>query len=258
MIAQERQQEIIKILRESKVIRITDIVNRFDVSHETARRDLEYLKEQNLVKRVHGGAVFINHPKEDLFSHLSNKEIGYAERVAIGKLTADLVCEGDTILLGVGTTMVEVAKNIKHKRNLTVITYSIPAMIELINSDVDVYLLGGKLNKDELVMTGSLVRDTLCKFYVDKAIVGASGITFDEGISDYSSEDTSLTKLITGRTDKVILAAHSAKFGVNAFAMECTLRDIHVVVSDTNLSEEYRHGICEMGIELFLADPVYE
>ena len=151
-------------------------------------------------------------------------------------------------------TVLEVAKNLKQTQNISVITNAIPVVTELIRTDVDVHILGGRLNHDELNIVGYSVRDTLKKYYVDKAFIGAGGITFENGISDYSSDDAEFIHMITERARTVILVADSGKFGTNAFASECSLKDIDVVVSDQNLSQEYVRGIKELGLTLILAN----
>ena len=254
MLAKERQNQILEYLKQNKIISITEIVKRFDVSHETARRDLEYLKDQNLVKRIHGGAVFEENSSADSIAYTDQGTLGYVERAAIGQAAAELVSTGDSVLLGMGSTVLEVAKNLKQKSNITVITNAIPIIMELIRTEVDVHILGGRLNHDELNITGYTVRDTLSKYYVDKAFISAGGITFQNGISDYSSDDAEFIRMITERAKTVILVAQSNKFGVNAFASECSLKNIDIVVSDKNLSEEYVRGIQELGISLILAD----
>lgn len=254
MLAKERQYLVLEHLKANNIISISEIVRKFDVSHETARRDLEALKDQGLAKRIHGGAVLADDLSSGSFYYGDKDALGYAERTAIGRAAAKLVNPGDSVLLGMGSTVLEVAKNLKQTQNISVITNAIPVVTELIRTDVDVHILGGRLNHDELNIVGYSVRDTLKKYYADKAFIGAGGITFENGISDYSSDDAEFIHMITERARTVILVADSGKFGTNAFASECSLKDIDVVVSDQNLSQEYVRGIKELGLTLILAN----
>ena len=253
MLSQERQNKIISILEKEHVIKITDIVKKFHVSHETVRRDLETLQEQGMVKRVYGGAILTADTPVSLASPRSRSH-GYVERKAIGKMAAELVHEGDTVLLAMGSTILEVAKNIRHIKDVTVLTNSISVLNELVDSDVTLYLLGGHVSSSEHHMDGQLALQTLQNFNVDIAFVGAGGITLEMGVSDYSYEVSQMIQTMLTRAKCSVLVAQSDKFGKNCFSVTCPLSAIHIVVSDKNLPESYIRVMREMGIQLFLAD----
>ncbi len=253
MLARERHEIIMETLKTTHIIKITDIVKRFDVSNETARRDLEALQNQKLVKRIYGGAVLAAPPSPEN-QYVFWPIISQREKSAIGRACAAMINDGDTILLDTGTTMLEVARNLKHF-NITVLTNSLPIINELASSNATVYVLGGQLNSDELCMCGNLTSDALMNFYVDKAFIGAGGVTFDGGVTDYNSMFTDYRRCIMEHSSKVILGADSNKFGTNAFARGCKLEQLDVIVSDIHLSKEYIDGIRERKIELIIVDP---
>lgn len=260
MLAKERQTMIINQLKENKFIKITDIVKRFQVSHETARRDLEALQEQGLAKRVYGGAVQTDQnqtARQRMADRRAGSPVGagYRERAAIGVLAAELVEEGETVLLAIGSTVLEVARHLKEKRNVTALTNSIPVLNELVDSEVTVYVLGGKVYSDEQTMGGKLAFQALQNFFVDKVFIGAAGITADGGISDYSEEESRLISAMMGRARQVILVAHSDKFGTNSFSVTGALDEVDIIVSDTNLPRQFQNEISERGIRLLLAKP---
>lgn len=258
MLAKERQNAILEMLiQQGGVIKMTQIVAQFSVSNETARRDLEALQDLNLVKRVYGGALLVDRhyphaldtPRKD-----AQDERGHAERTAIGLAAAALVREGETVLLSTGSTILEVAKGLKRLRQLTVLTCSLPVINELIDTQFNIHVLGGKLDNDELNMSGPVALQTIQSVFVDKTFIGAGGVTFEYGISDYSNEDSGMRSEMLRRANQTILVAHSEKFGRNAFSLGNPLEKINTVVSDSNLSEEYILGIRERGIELILAN----
>ena len=135
MLARERHEIIIETLKNTHIIKITDIVKRFDVSNETARRDLEALQNQKLVKRIYGGAVLTAPPSAE--QYISRPMISQREKSAIGRACAAMINDGDTILIDTGTTMLEVARNLNHF-NITVITNSLPIINELASSNATV------------------------------------------------------------------------------------------------------------------------
>jgi DeoR/GlpR family transcriptional regulator of sugar metabolism len=248
MLAQERQAIILDLMKNKNFIKITEIVNRFEVSNETARRDLEALQDEKLVKRVYGGAVLTAQA-----APVISKNTSYSEKAAIGRAAAALVKEGDKIMLDTGTTMLEIARNLKEMDNLTVLTNSLPIINELINTNVVVVALGGYLDPDEQCMYGSLTSSAMKHFFVDKSFIGAGGITLNGGVSDYNTEIDN-RRIIFERSGQVILAADSGKFGINAFTYICPIEDINTIVSDNRLSADYMEGIRERRIELILAD----
>ena len=146
MLAQERHALILDILREKKIIRISDIATQFGISNLTARRDLDALQAQQLIRRVHGGAVLLEQengrgpgqaPVRPRGRNAQREEIR-----AIGKLAASLIRDGDVVFLGTGTTVLEVARHMRRLSNLTVMTNSLAVINELADSGNTIYVLG--------------------------------------------------------------------------------------------------------------------
>ena len=260
MAAKERQNKILEILYQNKTIKISEIVRMFTVSSETARRDLESIQDLGIAKRIHGGAVLL----EDsgwMGEPLSNdgetrweKQHGRIERDAIGKKAAEFIHEGESVCLDVGTTVHEISKHMTGMKNVTVVTNSIAVMNELANSDVSLYILGGHFDADERELKGMLPEYTLQFFYVDKAFIGAGGVTFDGGITDFDLQSATLKKKICEHANKVYLVANSEKFGVNAFSYSCPLSEVDIIITDPMLPKDYADRIREMGIKLMYAD----
>ena len=259
MVAKERQNKILEILYKNKTIKITEIVRMFSVSSETARRDLESIQDLGIAKRIHGGAVLL----EDsgwMGEPLSNdgsrweRQHGRIERDAIGKKAAEFIHEGESICLDVGTTVHEISKHMTGMKNVTVITNSIAVLTELANSDLSLYILGGHYDPNERELKGMLSENSLQFFYVDKAFIGAGGVTFDGGITDFDLQEATFKKKICEHAGKVYLVAHSEKFGVNAFSYCCPLSEVDIIITDPMLPKSYADRIREMGIQLIYAD----
>ena len=242
MLAAERQSIIMDILQKDKIIKISDIANRFSVSNETARRDLEFLQDTQQVKRIYGGAILQEDKlKEPQFSPRTTNL--RSQKSAIGQVAASMIHSGETIILDIGSTTLEIARHLSHLSNITVLTNSLPIINELANTNVNLFCLGGRLNSDELSMSGKITSDALQSFFVDRAFIGAGGITLDGGISDYHSEEAAVRQAIIKRANQVILVADSGKFGSNAFASVCGFDKIDVVISDDNLPEYFQEGL---------------
>lgn len=252
MLAKERHAIIMAILRKDGIIKISDIARRFSVSNETARRDLEYLQDTEQLKRIYGGAILPS--SNTVAHHAPHAHIHRSFKNSIGKVAASLVNSGETIILDIGSTTLEIARHLSNISGITVLTNSLPIMNELAGTQVTVFCLGGRLNSDELSMYGKVTTDALQQFFVDRAFIGAGGVTLEGGISDYNSEEAIVRQAIIRRAQQTILVADSGKFGTNAFASVCGFDDIDVVVSDENLSDEFRVGLSKWrNLELILA-----
>lgn len=284
MLAKERQNRIMAIIRENNSIRMADIIKEFHVSHETARRDLDALQDQNLITRGHGGAILaeekipspgqtsqMNQPSAQSGNGVHNAvsysgsdqtegaqssrtPSGMAERAAIGKSAASMIKEGETVFLSVGLTVQQIAKALRKRKNITVLTNSVLVLNELLNSDIQVYILGGMVNNSENNIEGPLALQTLMNFYVDIAFIGAGGVTRELGISDYSLEVARLNEHVIRHARKSVLVAHSKKFGINCMSVTCPLRDVDTIISDINLSEQEREYLAEQGVETVLVN----
>ena len=260
MLAKERQNKILEILYKNKTIKIQEIVREFSVSSETARRDLESIQDLGIAKRIHGGAVLL----EDsgwMGEPLSNdgktrweKQHGRIERDAIGKKAAEFIHEGESICLDVGTTVHEISKHMTHMKNVTVVTNSIAVLTELADSDISLYILGGHFDANERELKGMLSENALQFFYVDKAFIGAGGVTLDGDITDFDLQEATFKKKICEHANKVYLVANSEKFGVNAFSYCCPLSEVDIIITDPMLPKAYADRIQEMGIKLIYAD----
>lgn len=253
MLVKQRQDKIFSMIKQNKAIKMSEIVKIFQVSHETARKDLEALQDENLIKRVYGGAVLaepISAKEQPAPGNISS----FQEREAIGREAAKLVKEGDTVLLSVGSTVLQVAKHIRNIKHITVLTNSIFVLNELIGSDVRVFALGGRINSSEYDMEGYLAIDALNHFCVDIAFICAGGITKEFGVSDYSCEVAQFNRAILARVKKTVLVAHAKKFGADSFSVTCPLDRIHTIISDDTLPEEYVHYLRELDLGLILAE----
>ena len=253
MTATERRENIITMLQRTNFIKITDIVSQFDISNETARRDLDYLQDQKLIRRVYGGAILKERPQEPdaaprRHSHLSG------ELSAIGRAAAELVAPGESVFLCNGSTTLQVAHCLRSRSNITVVTNSLSIINELADSEVNLIVLGGRLSSGERDISGDLAVDCVNHFYCDKAFFGCGGVTLELGVMDYNSGGMPLHPHVIQRSAQHILVASSQKFGAPAFVTACSLDDVDVIISDTQLSEEYQVRLRERGIQLLLVD----
>ncbi len=257
MNAVERQSKIVEIVMAEGSISIPSICERFDISDMTARRDLNELDRQGLLRRVRGGAVAsLGRSYEPPFPIRATKN--QSAKAAIGLKAASLVYDGDSIALDVGTTTLEIVKGLKRKRNLTIIT----SCLQIANLVVDtlslvtsvrLILTGGIVRPRELSMIGPIPQMVYQNLHVDKAFIGIGGISLADGFTEYNIEDTQTKQMLIQSAREKIVVADGSKFGVTTFATVAPLQSVDMIVSDTSAPLDMVEQIRKIGVEVIIA-----
>jgi DeoR family fructose operon transcriptional repressor len=164
MIAQERRQHIFEDIETSGIASVRDLAQRFEVSTITIMRDLQELEQEGLIRRIHGGAISVRGASyEPPFIARESQYSSEKQRIALKAV--EMINEGDSIILDVGTTTLEIARALKGKRNLTVLVTNLRAALELASQTaIQVIVIGGKLRSSELSLVGHLAEQTLRSF----------------------------------------------------------------------------------------------
>jgi DeoR family fructose operon transcriptional repressor len=248
MTANERLQAICGILKEKNIIRVSEIVHTFNVSIETARRDLISLQDSGLATRINGGAVMVHKssPKRDLTQTTS-----FAEKNAIAKAAADMVHNGETVFLDGGITLQLMARNLKEHRFLIVITHSLMVLEELRDTDNEVIVLGGKLHDEEQILLSTDTEAMLDRYFVDKAFFSCMGITFQDGLTDLP--EIINRSFLANHTEQMILLADSTKWGYRSRVKSGSLDMVDIFVVDDHIPKEMLSKLQTMGKNVVVA-----
>ncbi|MFS0646072.1 DeoR/GlpR family DNA-binding transcription regulator [Siminovitchia sp. 179-K 8D1 HS] len=250
MLAQERYNIILELLELNKIVKVPELCEKFNVSIETVRRDLEYLEQEGKLKRVYGGAV-LNTKSGAEPSYNTRYTKNAKEKIMIGKKTAELISDGETLMIDLGTTTLEVARHLKNKKNLTIITNCITIAQELVNVPTfRVIMPGGILRSNELALSGFISEQFIKEFNVDKTIIGVGGITKDNGISDYHLEETRVRRIMIENGKQTIAVADHSKFGIKALVKVCPLNEIDIIVTNDKLHRDIAQEYIDEGIEV--------
>jgi DeoR/GlpR family transcriptional regulator of sugar metabolism len=253
MVPIERQQAILDLLDKKYALQVTDLVALFDVSEMTIRRDLDMLERKGLLRRVHGGAISNRgRSYEPPFMLRSSANIEAKER--IGRAAAALVQNGDSIMLDVGTTTREIARELKDRQNLTVITpcFQIAAML-VENPNIRLILTGGILRPGELSLVGHLAERTIREFYVDKLFMGVGGIDLKAGFTEFNLEDTLVKQAMLRQAKDITVVADASKFGHVAFTAIAPLQAVNRIICDSGIPTETAQEIEALGVDLIHA-----
>jgi DeoR family transcriptional regulator, aga operon transcriptional repressor len=248
----ERHQHILEKLRKEGSVKVVDLCAELNVSSVTIRKDLQLLEDKALVFRTHGGGTLSNPYTAD--RPVNEKEkIKSGEKLDIGEAGARLIEPNDCILIASGTTVLSLARSIKPKGHLTVITAALNVALELIHhSEIEVIQLGGILRKSSSSVTGGYAEKILDDFSCSKLFLGVDGIDPEFGLTTTNMMEAQLNKKMIAASQKTIVLADSSKFGKRGFGKICGLEDIEHIITDKGLSPHMAETLKAMGIELTL------
>lgn len=232
MLALERRNKIYERLLTYKKVMVGELSQEYRVSEETIRRDLEKLEKDGLAIKSYGGAILNENTNIDLPFNVRKKH-NVVGKQKIAELISGLVESEDHIMLDPSSTAVFVAKALKKKEKLTVVTNSIEVMLEV--SDMkgwNIIVPGGSIKDGILALVGPKATEGIGAYHVEKSIISCKGFQMDRGFYDNNEEfvHTKQKMLASGKTR--ILAVDSTKFGQNAFSKVGDLKDIDIVVTD--------------------------
>ena len=248
----ERRGQITELINRQKTVTNAELMERFGISIETVRRDLDYLEQQGVLRKVYGGAV-VNVSINSEPEYASRSRTNYEEKNAIAREAAKLICPGDTVFLGVGTTVQAMVQYMKNIGQLTVFTNALRTAVELMEiPDCTVILPGGQLRVKELTLSGFPAEENLLNFNVDKAFVGIGGIT-EDGITDFHIGEARLHRQLILNARQSVALADSTKLGVRAMNNVCTLEQIDLVVTDKNADSRMIKALKKAGAKFIVA-----
>lgn len=232
-IVESRHQFILDQIEQKGSVNVIELAEGLNVSDMTIRRDLRELENSGLIRRFHGGAVSSRGRafEPPLFTRkIENQK----EKEIIGKYAANMVVEGDSIALDVGSTIFQVAINLANTKNITLITPSLPiAQLFFDRSDVRLILPGGVVRPVENSIIGELARRSLEQFYVDRLFLGAGAIDVNSGITEYNIDDAMIKQTLIRNAKEVVLVADSSKFQKITFAFVAHLKEIDHLITDS-------------------------
>lgn len=251
-LAPQRWDNLRALLRQSGVLRVEDLSRRLNVSAATVRRDLDQLERNGAIRRVHGGAVSVeSRLEEPLFDDKTS--IAAREKRRIAEAAAELVEAGDTIYLDGGSTVLELARLLRDRSQLTVVTNSLQAAHELAGRGPRLIVIGGELRRLSQTLVGPLTRLLLTELHVDKAFMGTIGFSIKEGLTTTEPSEAFTKEIVMGQARQVILLADSGKAGKVSFARAGRWDKVHVVITDTQVSQDFVKEFNQRGIKLIRA-----
>ena len=230
----KRRDSILQLLHQEGKVEINDLSKKFDVSPMTIRRDLHLLEDEKKLLRVNSGAVLAK-PLITETPFSTKESIRTAQKKLIAEKALSFVHEGQAILLDSGTTTLEIAKLLKQKNNLTIITNDIKIAAELMDSNLKVILTGGELQKDVGALFGPQSLALLHEINVDIFFLGAHAIDFEKGITSPTFEKSYMKQRMIEAAETTYLVADSSKLYQKAFSKVCDLSTLTGFITDDEI-----------------------
>ncbi len=257
MNAHERQKIILQLITEKGAVTVSDLCEQLGVSDMTIRRDLSVLEQASLLRRIHGGAVSARGRSYEP-PVLARVQEARAAKQVIGHYAASLVHEGDSIAIDIGTTTLELARNLISLRDITVVTNSLPiANILTDQPGIRLMVCGGIIRPGEHSLIGPVAEYTFSRFYVDIAFIGIGGVDLEAGLTEYNLDDAEVKRHMIRNSQRCVLLTDSRKFGLKTFAHVASLDVVDDIVTDDALDPTFREALERTGINVHVV-PVAE
>ncbi|MBS6955493.1 MAG: DeoR/GlpR transcriptional regulator [Enterocloster asparagiformis] len=252
LFAEERKDKILQLLKDSEKVTVAQLCDLFGISPVTARNDLRDLENENQLRRTHGGAIRMSSSAYEL--EPSKRDENTDQKRAIAAVAAEMVTDGDTIIIDTGSTCMEFAKLLAGKRNLRVVTNDLKIALLLDPcEDITLYFIGGVLRKHYNCTVGSFGSEPFRRLVVDKAFMGANSLSLSRGAMTPDVGQAEIKKTMLSVADKVIILCGSNKIGQNSFVTFAELSEIDTLVTDSGLGRKLRESLEEHGIDVKIA-----
>lgn len=249
---QARRSAIVKYAMDKGYISVQDLSKKFDVSMVTVRADLTILEKNGLIARRHGGADIHsdNIPGEIAFQ--SRARLQQDAKRRIGMAAVSLVNDGDTILIDSSTTGFYVASYTKDKDDLKVLTNGINTALELLRNGQATIMIGGMLSDKTYGTVGRLGKNTFNEIRVQKAFMGARGITMRDGLTDSNLLEVELKQAMVEIASELIAIVDSTKFNVIGFSSFAPVNRITTIITDDGVSKDLIHSFEDVGVRVIV------
>ncbi|EKP95163.1 DeoR/GlpR family DNA-binding transcription regulator [Thermaerobacter subterraneus] len=247
-----KSQAILEHVRRVRFATVAELSASLGVSAVTVRRYLAQLEEQGLLTRTRGGAIAIGDLLEE--PALTAKEGRQAEeKQRIAAAAVSMINDGDVIALNAGSTTAAIARLLTTRREITVVTNSLPVIRTLAgNPDIRMLIVGGQLRNRSLALVGPLALQNLADLFVDKAFLGVDGISVEHGITTPNLDEAVVNRTMLRRARKVIVVADHTKFGRVSLSRISSIEEVHTVITDQLAPADAVACLRQLGKEVVL------
>ncbi|MGO8692598.1 MAG: DeoR/GlpR family DNA-binding transcription regulator [Rectinemataceae bacterium] len=242
----ERERTILKILSEQGTLSVSSLSRDLGVSEVTVRSDLKALEERGYLNRSRGGAYPALHQ-----SILERQSLRIVEKNRIAKAAAELIRDGDRIMIEAGTTTALIARYLIGKRDVQVVTNStLVFSYARLNPNLQITMTGGEFRREAESMVGPIALRTIAGLNVRLAFVGTDGFSVQSGMTTQLVEGAEIVKAMRDKAEATWLVADSSKYGKTGFVSVLPIQSVYGIISDEALGEDAMHAIAEAGLRV--------
>jgi DeoR family transcriptional regulator of aga operon len=252
----DRRTIIIKQLEKDDQVNVLELSRQFNVSEVTIRKDLKHLEKKNILIRSRGGAMKNSLINVDL-SIYDRRRQNIKLKEAIGAAAAGIIKSGETILLDTGTTIMELAKHLPKKIELTVITNSVDITFRLAeHPNIRVIMPGGILRRNSLALVGEQAAESLRSFYCDKYFLSADSVDTERGMMTTNIEEASLARINIRNSKKVFALIDSSKFLSKGITTIAPLTEVDTLITDDGIPSAILWDIRSLGVNVIVVNTI--
>lgn len=244
MLAVERRSRIEQTILKNKSVLVLDLAKEFDVTTETIRSDLEKLEKQGVLVRTYGGATLVESREADMSIH-ERETVNIEGKQSIGIKAAELIKDGETVFLDASTSSLWLARNIKDKKSVTVITNAEKIVAELADCpDIKVICTGGMLHTKNMSYIGRVVEDTIRKnYFANKVFFSCRGVTLSRGLMESTEAEAEVKKAMIECSESAIFLCDRKKLGRLGVPVISGINKIDFFITDIKLDEEWNNEL---------------
>jgi DeoR family fructose operon transcriptional repressor len=254
LIPAQRRDRIHEYLAINKIARTADLCNLLEASEATVRRDLEWLEQEGVLERTHGGAILSQRmPLEPRYQQRA--QTFPEEKRLIGELAASLIEKNDVVFINSGTTTTEVIRHMGGDPSISVFTNNLTAALEVGEPGFQYFVVGGEFQPRSNSLAGRFAMENLAQVYADKAILGVDGISLKHGCTVPSNAEAEIIRLMIRQTrGEIILVSDHSKWGVVSNFQVATMEEIDRFVTDDQFDPAAIESLDARGVRLLIAN----
>ncbi|MBW3698214.1 DeoR family transcriptional regulator [Vibrio sp. T187] len=246
----KRRENILSQLKENGSVSVIELSQEFDVSTVTIRNDLAYLEKKGLLMRSHGGAISVQDIVPETTIEVKTS-LNTGLKASIAQVAADMVKDGDNIILDSGTTTEKIAQLLGKKKGVVAMTNGLNIAQSLSQySDVEVMITGGSLRRKSQSFYGTQAEDNLRSFNFSKLFLGVDGFHIDSGITTHNENEARLNRMMCEVANEVIVVTDSSKFGKLSLHKIIPSEKINTLITDNKIPKEYKLALMAKGINV--------
>lgn len=251
MLARQRKDYLLKVLQTQGQIVARDVSRELGLSEDTIRRDLRELAAAGQLQRVHGGALPSSPAVVDF---AGRQQIASDAKVAIGRAAAKMIRRGQVVILDGGTTTLQIARQLPHDLQATVVTHSPTIAVALVEHPaIEVILLGGRLFKHSVVTVGAAAVEAVARIRADLYFMGVTGIHAKAGLSTGDLEEAHMKRALMASAAETHVLASAEKIGAASPYVICPLTDIDGIVAEAGIPKKTLADYRKLGLSVIQA-----